>query len=171
MCPAWRRCARDLANGDTQAGMDRYCLASRTIDALAVDETGLPPPMVSEPWLPERPSQPWPMLRRVQRCAVRMHEMMRRLHVDPGQLARLRRGEAYGRARATCLSCGAAAKCRQWLDEPARRDGRPEFCPNLPLLEACGRDRPGPRSRSPAATAEEPVRSVPTEHPDVGERR
>jgi hypothetical protein len=36
-CKAWRRCARDLAFGDVQAGMRCYCLNSGTIDALVVD--------------------------------------------------------------------------------------------------------------------------------------
>jgi hypothetical protein len=36
-CKAWRRCARDLSNGDVQVGMDSYCLNSGTIDALTID--------------------------------------------------------------------------------------------------------------------------------------
>jgi hypothetical protein len=145
MCKAWRRCARDLANGDVQAGMASYCLASLTIDALPVDEAGLPPVMTSEAWLPRRQPrrQPmsWPMFRRVERRAVRMHEMMARLHVDPGKLARLRRGDAYAEARAGCLSCGMSERCLRWLDDPAAAGKRPEFCPNLTLFEACKRDR------------------------------
>jgi hypothetical protein len=35
-CRAFRRCARDLARGDAQAGMDGYCLNGPTIDALMV---------------------------------------------------------------------------------------------------------------------------------------
>ena len=35
-CKASRRCARDLARGDVQAGMDAYCLNGPTIDALMV---------------------------------------------------------------------------------------------------------------------------------------
>jgi hypothetical protein len=38
-CKAWRRCARDLGNGDVQAGMRGYCLNVTTIDALTVDRT------------------------------------------------------------------------------------------------------------------------------------
>jgi hypothetical protein len=37
VCKAWRHCARDLANGDVQAGMESYCLNAFTIDALTVD--------------------------------------------------------------------------------------------------------------------------------------
>ncbi|MFM9846840.1 MAG: hypothetical protein ACKVP3_06750 [Hyphomicrobiaceae bacterium] len=35
-CKASRRCARDLARGDVQAGMDSYCLNGPIIDALTV---------------------------------------------------------------------------------------------------------------------------------------
>jgi hypothetical protein len=140
-CPAWRRCARDLAKGDAQGGMDRYCLCSATIDALAVDEAGLPPAITCEPWLPQRRSMSWPMFHRVERRAVRMHEMMTRLHVDPAKLARLRRGDAYAEARARCLSCRTSEKCRRWLDNIKEAETRPEFCPNLTLFETCQRDR------------------------------
>ena len=85
----------------------------------------------------------WPMFHRVERRARRIHEMMRRLGVDPGKLVRLRRGDAYAEARARCLSCGTSEKCLRWLDDPARGDRRPEFCPNLRLFEACKRDGPG----------------------------
>ena len=36
-CRAWRRCERDLAKGDVQAGMRSYCLNAPTIDALTID--------------------------------------------------------------------------------------------------------------------------------------
>jgi len=36
-CKAWRRCGRDLAKGDVQAGMGSYCLNAPTIDALTID--------------------------------------------------------------------------------------------------------------------------------------
>jgi hypothetical protein len=39
-CKAWRRCARDLARGDVQAGMGTYCLNASTIDALLVERPG-----------------------------------------------------------------------------------------------------------------------------------
>ena len=35
-CRASRRCARDLARGNVQAGMDGYCLNGPTIDAFTV---------------------------------------------------------------------------------------------------------------------------------------
>jgi hypothetical protein len=36
-CNSWRRCARDLAKGDPQTGMESYCLNAPTIDSLIVD--------------------------------------------------------------------------------------------------------------------------------------
>ena len=143
MCPASRRCARDLAKGDVQAGMGTYCLCAQTIDALSVDRARLPPAMTTEPWLPDRHPIRWPMYRRVQRQAARMPEMMQRLNVDPGKLARLRRGNAYVEARARCLSCSAKNRCLQWLDSPEQTGERAEFCPNLALFEACKRECAG----------------------------
>jgi hypothetical protein len=144
MCPAWRHCRRDLAEGDAQAGMESYCLCSPTIDALAFDEAGLPPAMTCEPWLPRRRSMSWPMYHRVERRAGRMQEMMARLHVDPGKLARLRRGDAYAEARARCLSCRMSQECLHWLADSAEAEKRPEFCPNLTLFATCQRDRAAP---------------------------
>ena len=149
MCTAWRRCARDLANGDVQAGMSSYCLASPAIDALTVGRARPAPDMTCEPWLPMRQPLPWPMYRRVERRAVRMNEMMRRLNVDAAKLARVRCGDAHAEARATCLSCRASEVCLRWLDAAAS-GGRPEFCPNLPLFEGCKRERLGSGSRAPA---------------------
>ena len=83
----------------------------------------------------------WPMFHRVERRALRMHEMMRRLEVDPAKLARLRGGDAYADARAMCLSCGASERCLRWLDNPTQASKRPDFCPNLAVFEACQRDR------------------------------
>ncbi len=37
-CKVSRRCARDLARGDVQAGMDGYCLNGPTIDALTAGD-------------------------------------------------------------------------------------------------------------------------------------
>jgi len=37
LCKSWRRCARDLANDEVQAGMGSYCLNAFTIDTLTVD--------------------------------------------------------------------------------------------------------------------------------------
>jgi hypothetical protein len=120
--------------------MERYCLCSPTIDAIAVDQASLLPAMTAEPWLPRKQPLPWPMHRRVERRAVRMHAMMRRLGVDPARLTRLRRGDAYAEARARCLSCRAGEACLRWVDAPAT-GRRPEFCPNLALFESCKRER------------------------------
>ena len=86
----------------------------------------------------------WPMYRRVERRALRMHDMMKRLDVDPGKLARLRGGDAYAEACAKCLSCRTSEECLRWLDDSAQAGRRPELCPNLPLFEACRRDRLAP---------------------------
>jgi uncharacterized protein DUF6455 len=83
----------------------------------------------------------WPMFHRAERRALRMHEMMRRLEVDPAKLARLRGGDAYADASAMCLSCRASERCLRWLDNPTQASKRPEFCPNLKVFEACQRDR------------------------------
>jgi hypothetical protein len=39
-CTAWRRCKRDLARDDAQAGMEVYCLNSATIDRLTLEPQG-----------------------------------------------------------------------------------------------------------------------------------
>jgi hypothetical protein len=36
-CTDWRRCQKDLARGNVQAGMGHYCLNTHTIDALSVE--------------------------------------------------------------------------------------------------------------------------------------
>ncbi len=41
-CKAWRRCARDLADGDAQTGMQSYCLNGPAIDVLVVDRPAKP---------------------------------------------------------------------------------------------------------------------------------
>jgi hypothetical protein len=84
----------------------------------------------------------WPMYRRVERRASRMHEVMERLDVDAVALARLRRGNVYAEARALCLTCGTSDLCLRWLDNPEPPQRRPEFCPNLSWFEACKRQRP-----------------------------
>jgi hypothetical protein len=81
------------------------------------------------------------MFHRVERRAVRMHDMMARLRVDPGKLARVRRGDAYAEARARCLSCTTSEECLRWLANSAQPGKGPEFCPNVTLFEACKQDR------------------------------
>lgn len=81
----------------------------------------------------------WPMYRRVERQAVRMHEMMDRLGVDPAAFARLRQGAVYAEARERCLYCGTTDKCLRWLEGQGRPGARPAFCPNLRLFEACAK--------------------------------
>ena len=84
----------------------------------------------------------WPTSRRVERRARRMHEMMKRLNVDTGALARLRRSDAYAEACGRCLFFGTSDKCLRWLDQPTQSGNRPEFCPSLTLFEACKRNPP-----------------------------
>ena len=39
-CTNWRRCARDLARGDAQTGLEHYCANAQTIDALLLGRPG-----------------------------------------------------------------------------------------------------------------------------------
>jgi len=72
----------------------------------------------------------------VERRAIRMHQMMERLRVDPHALIRLRNGEAYAEARSTCFRCEDSNLCLLWLDKRAP-DVRPDFCPNVEFFNAC----------------------------------
>jgi hypothetical protein len=83
----------------------------------------------------------WPMVRRVERQAMRMHEMMDRLDVDALALIRLSNGDVYAKARSTCLFCGTSDMCLRWLDGQIRSDRSPDFCPNLRIFQACKRSR------------------------------
>lgn len=86
-----------------------------------------------------------PMVRRVERLAVRMQQMMDRVGADAATLARLRAGDAFLEARTACLHCGTSDRCLRWLDAAPRRTAeRPHFCPNIGLFEACRRDVPRP---------------------------
>lgn len=84
----------------------------------------------------------WPMHRRVERQAIRMHQMMQRLDVDAICLVRLRRGDAYAEARTRCLLCRTTEECLRWLDDSATAGTSPQFCPNLSLFRACTRATP-----------------------------
>jgi hypothetical protein len=66
-----------------------------------------------------------------------MHEMMDRLDVDAGRLVRLDQGEAYAEARIRCLDCRETETCLRWLEAFDDFAGRPEFCPNIELFDAC----------------------------------
>ena len=68
----------------------------------------------------------WPTSRRVERRARRMHEMMKRLNVDTGALARLRRSDAYAEAcgrHASPLSSGALS-CERGTNKEWCHDAR-----------------------------------------------
>ncbi|MFM9846841.1 MAG: DUF6455 family protein [Hyphomicrobiaceae bacterium] len=77
----------------------------------------------------------WPMTRRVERQATRMHDVMERLNVDGAALARVRQGQAYAEARTRCVTCGTSDRCLRWLDSPPASSKPPDFCPNLRLFE------------------------------------
>lgn len=77
--------------------------------------------------------------RSVERQAVRLHQMMCRLDVDPAALIRLRRGETYAEARSRCLSCATSGDCLRWLDGYALEAESPEFCPNFKTFQPCKR--------------------------------
>ncbi len=77
--------------------------------------------------------------RSVERQAVRMHQMMCRLDVDPGAFIRLRGGEVYAEARTRCLACDTIGDCLRWLDGYAREGETPDFCPNLRTFSPCRR--------------------------------
>jgi Family of unknown function (DUF6455) len=77
----------------------------------------------------------WPMTRRVERQATRMHEMMERLNVDCAALARADQGDAYMQARTRCLTCGTSDRCVRWLDSEQAPKRPPDFCPNLRVFE------------------------------------
>ena len=83
----------------------------------------------------------WPMYRRVERQARRMHEMLDRLDVDAAALVRLKNGDAYADARSRCLFCGTSDLCLRWLDGESRSDRSPDFCPNLRVFQAYKRVR------------------------------
>jgi len=77
----------------------------------------------------------WPLFCLVINRAKRLQDMMERLDVDAMKLVRLRQGEAYEAARTTCLHCNQATRCVDWVELNRDPMARPEFCPNLPLLE------------------------------------
>ncbi len=81
----------------------------------------------------------WPMFNHVERRASRLHEMIDALDVDAAALARLCKGEIYAELRRRCLACGTGDLCLRWLDDPARQRNRPDFCPSLPVFDACRR--------------------------------
>lgn len=82
----------------------------------------------------------WPLLRRVERQARRLSEVLKRLGIDEVRLARLRRGRTYADARRRCLECPHERRCGAWLAAVDQRTGEPEFCPNAGLLRMLRRD-------------------------------
>ena len=81
----------------------------------------------------------WPLFCLVVNRAKRFQDMMERLDVDPMKLVRLRQGDAYASARTTCLHCIQGERCVNWVEMNRDPTARPEFCPNLALLESVKR--------------------------------
>lgn len=79
----------------------------------------------------------WPMLHQVEGRAIRTQQMIERLGVDPLQLVRLERGQAYCRVHEICLQCCSADACKTWLQSRDPEPAQPDFCPNLKLLLSC----------------------------------
>ena len=79
----------------------------------------------------------WPMYRRVERQATRLHEMMDKLDVNAADVARLRKGDAYAESRTTCLGCLNTHECFTWLDAKPPSRKAPVFCPNFALFQSC----------------------------------
>ena len=75
----------------------------------------------------------WPMVRRVERHARLFGEMIERLEVNPGAVAREEGGRAFAAASRRCLWCPHATECRDWLDRGGSA-AAPLFCPNAPFL-------------------------------------
>jgi len=72
--------------------------------------------------------------RSVERRAVRMHQMMHRLDIDPVAFGCLDRGEVYAQARSRCLSCITIGDCLRWLDGYGFERRNPDFCPNFNIF-------------------------------------
>ncbi len=75
-----------------------------------------------------------------ERQAIRMHQMMHRLGVDPVAFIGLDRGEAYAKARSRCLLCATIGDCLRWLDGYEFEGEDPDFCPNLRIFGPCKRN-------------------------------
>jgi hypothetical protein len=76
--------------------------------------------------------------------------MMRKLSIDPLELARMAMGTVYYRISRTCILCRQADACAAWLASDASADdtGYRRFCPNSEkfdstrlCIEACARRR------------------------------
>jgi Family of unknown function (DUF6455) len=76
----------------------------------------------------------WPMYRNVERRAVRLQEMMRRLQANPAHLMRTANGECYMEARQKCVTCLSAEECLVWLDSEPDVVGEADFCPNREMF-------------------------------------
>lgn len=87
----------------------------------------------------------WPMYRQVESRARRLQDMMEGLGVDAASLARHEAGNAFYVARTSCIACVRADTCTRWLALSPKNRKRPEFCPNIDLLETFALPRRGDR--------------------------
>lgn len=83
------------------------------------------------------PIQTWPLLRQVERQALRLDDVMHGLDIEPVTAARLGAGEALLKARRVCLECPFERKCERWLDASIVLEAPPLFCPNTAFLARC----------------------------------
>lgn len=74
--------------------------------------------------------------RSAERRAIRMHQMIGRLGIDPVAFTLLDCGDVYAIARSKCLSCATICDCLRWLDSCGFEDENPDFCPNLKIFSA-----------------------------------
>ena len=130
MCTAWRRCARDLANGDVQAGMDSYCLCSPTIDALAVDRGR---PAAGHDVRAMATQETIHVLAHVPPSRAPRRTHARDDDASSTSIPASSRGCGAGmptpRRAPGCLSCRMSERCLRWLDDPAEAGRAPGVLP------------------------------------------
>jgi hypothetical protein len=75
---------------------------------------------------------------RVLHQAGLMDHMMQHLRVNQAFAAGVDGGLAWHEARAKCIFCPNAERCRDWLEGPEPSADRPaEFCPNTEFFRDC----------------------------------
>jgi hypothetical protein len=75
-----------------------------------------------------------------QRLPSPLSQMLHREGADPQRLASESVSRELARAERSCLSCAAAAACREWL-ESGNVYGYRNFCPNAGLVERLTAER------------------------------
>jgi hypothetical protein len=82
----------------------------------------------------------WPMFDRVWRRAALFEQMADLLNIDPGDAARLDRGDAIRAAHQRCLECRHAQDCRNWIGVSEGVPLPPSYCRNTEFFARCNRD-------------------------------